>query len=409
MLMNTDTPLEMTRKAVNIALERVKAGADIKTTFSQDAIIDIDISCIDTDHIVEPNILQSTISAGDQDVSPPICLNKNTMPNPRSSGGVEMLDPHGDLKLVVGEDKVVFQVCSRALACSSEAWETLLHGPCLEGKAQQDGQDWEIYLPDDDPDGLRIILNVIHQDLEAVPKVVSFELLFQLIELSDKYNMVASLKPFWRDWNRQHILRDFSGVDPAQLGHQIWVSNTLGDRYGYRKAIMAFVTRTATNDQGQLRLTGFENYNLYQDIYLESLEVLEPIRQARLAILEEICDRVKDGMDALISGSRCAFQHSCDCAMLGALHRAMASLGLEHWFSRKMEGVAQDTTLSATQLFARVKNIKTHTLLAARGHVKCSPWEQPENVEWFAALPEISRFIPDHDMTRQAAESGVDL
>ncbi len=82
----------------------------------------------------------------------------------RESGGVdvEVFDPRGDLRLVVGADQVVFHVCLRTLARSSPYWDTLLSGPFLEGKAQQKGDTWEIPLPEERPEELGIILSVMH-------------------------------------------------------------------------------------------------------------------------------------------------------------------------------------------------------------------------------------------------------
>lgn len=82
------------------------------------------------------------------------------------------INPHGDLKLIVGDDKVCFVVCSRALSRSAPVWKTMLYGPFMEGKPT-DGRDWKVTLPEDCPDAIEIILNIVHWPgkPEKIPKV----------------------------------------------------------------------------------------------------------------------------------------------------------------------------------------------------------------------------------------------
>jgi hypothetical protein len=84
----------------------------------------------------------------------------------------EVLDPRGDLTLLVGQEgKVGFLVCSRALARSSPYWENMLYGPFEEGKDQQrDGTRWTVDLPEDNPDALRVCLRAVHCKFDIIPR-----------------------------------------------------------------------------------------------------------------------------------------------------------------------------------------------------------------------------------------------
>ncbi|KAK3299850.1 uncharacterized protein B0H64DRAFT_369174 [Chaetomium fimeti] len=119
------------------------------------------------------------------------------------SGGAatEVFDRRGDLKLVVGEDnseRGTFQVCSRTLARSSPVWDTMFYGPFREGFPQQNSDEWTVSLPEDDPDGLRVILSALHGKFDAVPEGGSLDFIVNLAALADKYDTVASLRPFWK-------------------------------------------------------------------------------------------------------------------------------------------------------------------------------------------------------------------
>lgn len=122
--------------------------------------------------------------------------NENSNPSPAPSA-VNVLDPHGDLRLVVGDSKTVFQVCSRALARSSSVWEAMLYGPLSEGKTQQKGNDWEIALPEDLPEPFEMLLCAVHSNFDVLPKKLSGSAIVDILVLSDKHDMIRSLKPCW--------------------------------------------------------------------------------------------------------------------------------------------------------------------------------------------------------------------
>jgi hypothetical protein len=166
--------------------------------------------------------------------------------------GVEIIDPCGDLQLVVGGSKLVFQACSRALARSSPAWNELLYGELWERKEQQNGDLWEIPLPEDDPDDLRVMLFIVHFNFEALPKTVTFELFFGLTVLSKKYDMVASLKHFWRDWNHWGASESqLVCMSPGRLIQRLWISYTLGDAEDFHHAIIMLVISRGGNRRGR--------------------------------------------------------------------------------------------------------------------------------------------------------------
>lgn len=199
-------------------------------------------------------------------------LPKRNMQTNSESNGVDVFDPHGDLRLLVGEHGVAFQVCSRALARSSPVWENMLYGPFAEGKAQQDGGDWEILLPEDRPRGLRILCHVAHGKFDDLPQAIAHNELLYLTVLADKYDMTSLLKPFWSNWlgNPDRVAESAAG----DLVDYLSVCHKLGYGLGFHKAFVYLATRTATYDDGQLYIDGFEDYNLYVDDQPWLLDIL---------------------------------------------------------------------------------------------------------------------------------------
>lgn len=128
-------------------------------------------------------------------------------------------------------------------------------------------------LPEDDPDALRIILFIVHYKHELLPENVPFDLFFQLVVLSDKYDMVAPLKPFWASWHISMSGHELAGQSPRHVIQRLWISHALGDGSSFLEAIMVLVLCSMTYDDGQLYFLDFD-YDIDADDYLRSLDVL---------------------------------------------------------------------------------------------------------------------------------------
>lgn len=189
-----------------------------------------------------------------------------------TSSGDEVFDARGDLKLIVGADKVAFKVCSRALARSSPVWEALLYGPFAEGKAQQHGGDWEIPLPEDRPEALRILIAAVHRGADDLPRQIGHEQLLRLTVIADKYDMTGSLKPLWDKWVRN--LGRVADRKGQKLVDYLLICYKLGHGAGFRGAFFDLVSRAATDNDGRLHVDGFREYELYADDHPWLLDIL---------------------------------------------------------------------------------------------------------------------------------------
>lgn len=199
----------------------------------------------------------------------------------------EVFDRHGDLKLIVWKNNsmITFQVCSRTLARSSHVWDIMLYGPFREGKAQQESDEWTVSLPEDDADGLRIILSIIHGTFDAFParEKSHFDLIFSLVVLSDKYDMVASLKQFWDPWLCPPRSAIQNEIRRLQLWHApafrvvqyLWPCYTLGWGGKFSSALCILMHRTDLDSHGRPRITAGDSEDPETDyIYLDSGEYL---------------------------------------------------------------------------------------------------------------------------------------
>ncbi len=321
------------------------------------------------------------------------------------SSGAEVFDPRGDLTLVAGEDRVALRVCSRSLARSSPVWDVMLYGPFAEGRQQQqEGCGWEIPLPDDRPEGLRILFSVAHGKFDDLPRAIAHDELLSLVVLADKYDMIGLLKPFWKNW-----LKDPNHVADCaadELVDHLSVYHKMGHVRGFRKAFVSFITRAATSDNDGLYIDGFPDYDIYTDNHLWLLDDLgtissldhgslrlqvistdgnpnaEAVKRGRQKLLQIICIKIKDAIESLLFRSRCVSENNtCDCAVLGALVKALASRKLDRWFSSRFEGAEDSITSCVSSFSTLLSEIRSETVVAldlsftwGEDHRECSPW-----------------------------------
>lgn len=115
------------------------------------------------------------------------------MENPTPSSHI--LDPAGDRLLVVNKDEKqqTFRVSSKAMCLASPVWRAMLD-PSGPWKEAQDGS--HVNFPEDDPNTLHIVLDIVHFHFHRIPKSLTYEQLLDLAILCDKYD-TARLVLFW--------------------------------------------------------------------------------------------------------------------------------------------------------------------------------------------------------------------
>lgn len=83
-------------------------------------------------------------------------------------------------------------------------------GGFLEGRELAQNGIVDISLPDDDPDALKIILQIVHVRHRDVPQKIVMDLMLKVLILADKYQMVGCLAGYTKSW-LQGI-----GIDPDE-------------------------------------------------------------------------------------------------------------------------------------------------------------------------------------------------
>ncbi|PVH85234.1 hypothetical protein DL98DRAFT_409677 [Cadophora sp. DSE1049] len=104
-----------------------------------------------------------------------------------------IFDPEGDLILILPctateVSDVRMQVSSKHLAMASPVFKAMLAHGFAEGEALRTQGKVEIPLPDDDPEAMAVLLDIIHGRSRRVPREVSVTQLALLAIVIDKYH-----------------------------------------------------------------------------------------------------------------------------------------------------------------------------------------------------------------------------
>jgi hypothetical protein len=146
-----------------------------------------------------------------------------------------IVDPDGDLVLRVGSARTAeitdFRVCSATLRRASPVLKAMLFGPWIESKTRRESESqWEVTLPEDEPSGMGVILDIFHGNFDAVPASLETFTLFALVVAADKYDMFRCLRPFAASWREEtaQVLAD--GRIAPRL---VYVARVFGDELSY--------------------------------------------------------------------------------------------------------------------------------------------------------------------------------
>jgi hypothetical protein len=103
-------------------------------------------------------------------------------------------DKRADLTLIVGSDRVRFQVSSSVIRLSSPVWNAMLTGPYIESNLSK------IPFPEDSPSAFLIILQILHYKFNSLPKEMTLQQIIELAQICDKYDLVSIVGPWLPAW-----------------------------------------------------------------------------------------------------------------------------------------------------------------------------------------------------------------
>ncbi|EEP76428.1 predicted protein [Uncinocarpus reesii 1704] len=209
----------------------------------------------------------------------------------------------------VVEEEVIIHASSRHMILASPVFRAMLQRKFSESNTLQLTGRVEIRLPDDDPDALLILLNIIHGHVRKVPLSVDLITLIQLAILVDKYDIheaVELFSNFWFDNLKSTIPGEYTDDIPAWICI-CWVF----DRPNEFKVTTHLALR-----QGKQAITSGE-------LPIPS-SVVEAINSKRQEALHKLLTTLYGHLDDYMENEHCSFE--CDALMLGSLTKRLRAL-----------------------------------------------------------------------------------
>jgi hypothetical protein len=155
-----------------------------------------------------------------------------------------------NLQLVVGPKdgrRFMFRVHSRTVANASEALQQLLSDN-PKRRTLREGIHWTIHMPDDDPTGMELAMNIIHRQFHLLPVHIRTPALYRLVLVCRKYGLTHLLGPWAKIW----LSIPSSMIDNASVAFQlIFVAWELGEAAVIRYAAVALVFDARLNEDAR--------------------------------------------------------------------------------------------------------------------------------------------------------------
>ncbi|ETS76449.1 hypothetical protein PFICI_11836 [Pestalotiopsis fici W106-1] len=235
--------------------------------------------------------------------------------------GIVDIDERGDRVLHIGTNKceidndgnhhhteaMRFRVCSRALSRLSPVLGVLFFGPFLE--ANQD----MVYLPEDDPKAMKILLYIAHGQIDPVYEVADrypgdedshrlLEDLYDIFVVANKYLVTQPLRPWTSSWSSAllPLTRPSSNIKDhcERLEKLLYISSEVGHFEMYNKAFLSLVSHHQ-NDREMFSTT------------LEPDGVKDRVFSVRLRLIEETLGALKELIDPFLDDNVEASDYDC--------------------------------------------------------------------------------------------------
>lgn len=154
------------------------------------------------------------------------------------------LDSSGDLRLQVGPEQQDYVVCSKTMERTSTVWKKMLSGGFAESKPSNTNTEWVVTLPEDEPEPMLIVLNIIHSRFSLVPEKLTLMKLYRVLVVTEKYDITEITRPWARQW--------MNCVRNTRSPLLMWIAWALGDATMFVVTADMLVMRCTVDLDGRL-------------------------------------------------------------------------------------------------------------------------------------------------------------
>lgn len=144
--------------------------------------------------------------------------------------------------------EICYKVIEVNVSSASDAFNNLLY----EINTRPKKGAWVINLPDDNPQALKVILQIIHFRFGEVPKCPTIDELFEICILVSKYDCTHLIQPWAEKWGG--LLKGFANNRnaPTLNFKVLWVSWVLGCVRPFRDMVDSIILTSKIDEHGDL-------------------------------------------------------------------------------------------------------------------------------------------------------------
>lgn len=172
-----------------------------------------------------------------------------------AGGTAFYFDSRGDLTLKVGDSSdqklcvYEFVVCSRSLARWSSVFRAMLFTGFAESRPKDDAP-WTIEMPEDSVSPVFLLLSIVHGHFQHIPKSLPQDHLYQLLVVTEKYDMTQTLSPWASAWFQPYAATNTSSTDGEEI--VMWISWELGHEGTFCNWAKNLLLKSKINGEGEL-------------------------------------------------------------------------------------------------------------------------------------------------------------
>lgn len=203
---------------------------------------------------------------------------------------------------------------------ASIVWKKMLSGGFKESRPTNTDTGWVVDLPEDHPEPLLIVLNIIHSRFALVPKKLTMRELYNTLVLTEKYDVTEITRPWARQW--------MNHVRQAKSPLQMWVAWALGDATTFVVTVDMLVMRCTVDADGRLVTPKGWYLDHARFEALRPDDILDRIAALRLRFLTDIIAPL-DLLISLLKKAESGCCSLCAMTMLGSLIISAAKSGLD--------------------------------------------------------------------------------
>ena len=180
---------------------------------------------------------------------------------------------------------IEYIVCSKTLSRASLFFKRLLYGEFAESKKPEGNSQWAqwtVYLPEDHPTALGIILGLAHGVFRDIPfgEFMGTEALYKITILTDKYDMTQLLRPFARGWIEAKPVGHYQESTNASSDSKLsWAAWELGHSLIFKRLIDTMARNASLDALGRLVYTEMDTLSNTQVLFhdhRESSDIVSP-------------------------------------------------------------------------------------------------------------------------------------